>query len=193
MVHSFRNQGQEISKLSIFKIWELTYQRAREFSEVIWRVIAELKVGVGETKIVAGSKAHHHLLPELLPPIDREYTIRFFLHHTTLNQGGRLAFMELYPAFHQIALSCREHIESLLGKGMHTSYTKVIDNAIVGFGKESLLEGQGAAREQCPRSYSVPRGVGAIAFPSSPACCSDSLFCLLDGDESRGNLQSHLG
>jgi hypothetical protein len=94
---------------------------------------------MGETKIVIGTKALHHLIPELVPPMDRQYTLRFFFEHTTMNQGDRMAFDVMLPQFHQIATNCAEQISSLIGVGsMNTSVTKIIDNAIVGYGIERL-------------------------------------------------------
>ena len=40
--------------------------------------ISGLRISASETQIVAGSRALHHVLPELVPPIDREHTIQFF-------------------------------------------------------------------------------------------------------------------
>jgi hypothetical protein len=37
-----------------------------------------LKLSVSNATVVANSKAFFHLCPELIPPIDRQYTIRFF-------------------------------------------------------------------------------------------------------------------
>ena len=37
-----------------------------------------LKVSISEASIVANSKTLFHVLPELIPPIDRQYTWRFF-------------------------------------------------------------------------------------------------------------------
>jgi hypothetical protein len=82
---------------------------------------------------VAGAKALHHVLPGLVPPIDREYTIRFFFHSTTLNHGDERAFKEMYPHFQEISSVSLEEIRSRLGDGMNTSETKVLDNAIVGY------------------------------------------------------------
>src|SRR2546421_6016081 len=96
-------------------------------------VISKLRIGTGLTKIVAGSKALHHVLPDLILPIDREYTIRFFFHHKSLSQGDEIAFLEMFPYFHRIAKECRDQIKARTGRGMNTSATKVIDNAIVGF------------------------------------------------------------
>ena len=44
----------------------------------IAHLLSTLRLGEGETRVVSASKAIHHFLPELVPPIDRRYTIRFF-------------------------------------------------------------------------------------------------------------------
>ena len=53
-------------------------------------------------------------------------------------QGDERAFREMYPCFHRIALSRKDEIEQWIGVGMNTSLTKVIDNAIVGYGLKHL-------------------------------------------------------
>jgi hypothetical protein len=123
----------------------------------VWFVIEGLDLSRSSAKTVIGSKALHHLLPELIPPIDRRYTIRFFLNRTNLPKNEFDAFDEIFARFHRIAAACTETIESLLATRstndepygyMRTSATKVIDNAIVGYGIERLAikdkdEGEG--------------------------------------------------
>jgi hypothetical protein len=114
--------------------------------EELWSVISGFKLGKSdEARIVIGSKAVHHLFPELLPPIDRRYTLRFFLDIETLaGRRERDAFQLIFPRFHRIAVECSPLIETLLQAGlpakgyMRTSCSKMIDNAIVGFGIERL-------------------------------------------------------
>jgi hypothetical protein len=99
--------------------------------------MANLRVGIGETLLVANSKALHHLLPGLIPPIDRNYTLRFFVGRPYIYRGRDAAyFRALYPLFHEIAVRCAGEIHGFLAaptEGMNTSVTKVIDNAILGF------------------------------------------------------------
>jgi hypothetical protein len=130
---SFRRQIDPIGRIESLSMTGLNQSQVQQVAQQLWDIIAALKVGVGETKIVANSKALHHLLPSLVPPIDREYTTRFFYHHKTFNQGDEAAFLEMYPQFHKIATSRQQEIDQQIGKGMNTSETKVIDNAIVGF------------------------------------------------------------
>lgn len=135
---SFRRLEQPIRKLSVLVLADLPMEEVQSVSEQVWAVISGLNIGCGLTKIVAGSKALHHVLPELVPPMDREYTLRFFFNHKSLNQGDAVTFREMFPRFHRIAVECRGQIQSRIGRGMNTSPTKVIDNAIVGFVRSKL-------------------------------------------------------
>jgi hypothetical protein len=108
--------------------------------------ISSLTLGKSdEARIVIGSKAVHHLFPVLLPPIDRRYTLRFFLDIEALPaRRERDAFDEIFPRFHRIAVECAAVIQTLLQEGvpadryMRTSSSKMIGNAIVGFGIERV-------------------------------------------------------
>jgi len=133
LVESLKELHQPIKQASSFTLLGLNPGELEHVSERVWVLISDLKIGQGLTKIVAGSKALHHVLPELIPPIDREYTIRFFFHNKNLSQGGQTAFREIYPHFYRIAMECSKKIEPRIGLGMNTSTTKVIDNAIVGY------------------------------------------------------------
>lgn len=104
-------------------------------ADAIWEVLASLQVSTSATRIVAGSKALHHVLPDLVPPIDRQYTFRFFTGQKSVARGDRQAFLEWYPYFCEIARARAAEIESIVARGgfMATGPAKVIDNAIMGF------------------------------------------------------------
>jgi hypothetical protein len=130
----FASQIPKIRNIQALCLSELSLEELPKVSAEIWQIISGLAVGIGETKIVSGSKALHHVLPELVPPIDRQYTARFFFHHKTFNQGDRTAFFEMFPSFHRIFCDGADQFSRLIGKGwMSTSTTKLIDNAIVGW------------------------------------------------------------
>jgi hypothetical protein len=48
-------------------------------AESLWKLIDNVRVSKARNPIVSGSKTFHHLLPELVPPIDREHTRPFFM------------------------------------------------------------------------------------------------------------------
>jgi hypothetical protein len=49
--------------------------------DAVWNAIETLNVVDNNAQLVAGTKTLHHLLPELVPPMDREYTQRCFSAH----------------------------------------------------------------------------------------------------------------
>jgi hypothetical protein len=138
------NQKEAIISLQDHRLTQLSNQNLDAIVDALWNILSNLKVSETETQIVAGSKALHHLLPKLMPPIDREHTIRFFYcgkgaKTVAIPYGGEeRIFKEMYPFFFEIGLRNHEIISHYIGRGFHTSETKVIDNAIVGFASAEL-------------------------------------------------------
>ncbi len=81
---------------------------------------------------MAGTKALHHLLPELVVPMDRVYTRTFFRWYMPQFQSDqRRVFEDAFGHFAAIARATDP--ERLVGPGWRTSRTKILDNAVVGF------------------------------------------------------------
>jgi hypothetical protein len=78
------------------RITVLDPDAARQAAHIAWQVIAAIKVSTSRTQIVAGSKMLHHLLPELIPPIDRQYTSSFFTGQKVV-PDDRAAFLDWFP------------------------------------------------------------------------------------------------
>jgi hypothetical protein len=99
-----------------------------------------------------GTKALHHFLPELLPPMDRRYTDGFCLgakgtfnfNNLAFQSDPAGAFAEIFPRMARVARQCHRAFTDRIGRGMHTSLPKCVDNAIVGY---VLLERGVAAAE----------------------------------------------
>jgi len=137
---SLVHQEASIREVQSLSMCTIPSAHVSHVTSAVWDILDSLRVGTSGTKLVANSKALHHLLPALVPPIDRAYTLRFFYDNTTLSKGDEATFKEIYPHFHRIAVTRREQITSHLGTGMNTSETKVIDNAIVAFVRTHLVE-----------------------------------------------------
>lgn len=121
----------------------------------LWRLVADLPITDNKAKIVAGSKTLHHLLPDLIPPIDRQYTGRFFgWPGPYFQERQEASFREALSRFAEIAKATRP--SRLVGNGWRTSASKIVDNAIVAFCK--VEEGS----VQLPDAEGEPasRGVG---------------------------------
>ena len=100
----------------------------------LWDVIGNLTITNAHAKIVSGTKAIHHLIPDLIPPMDNMYTGEFFLGYG-IGQGGKTVFRRIYQAFSDLtrSLTCHEEFMGRVGRDFNTSVTKTVDNAIIGY------------------------------------------------------------
>lgn len=60
-------------------------------ADKVWEAITLARSSASKTQIVAGTKALHHFLPDLIVPIDRNYTLRFFYSYKVTALGNRLS------------------------------------------------------------------------------------------------------
>jgi len=98
----------------------------------LWKLTSSLGIVRNDAILVPCSKALHHILPELVVPIDRAYTGEFFSFHRPYFQYRQeKIFREAFRNLRHIATSV--DLDQYVGSGWHTSRTKVLDNAIVGF------------------------------------------------------------
>ena len=128
-----RASAGRIERLATVRIEELSTAGAAETASEVWALLEKIRASRRESNLVASSKALHHLLPGLLPPIDHAYTLRFFGRQTLQRKDEKRTFLRIYAHFHRIAVDRKDVIVATIGRGMHTSVTKVIDNAIVGY------------------------------------------------------------
>lgn len=97
----------------------------------VWELIRTLPIVANVSRVVPGTKTLHHLLPDLVPPMDRAYTGRFF-EWTDLQVRQRQAFLGAWQDLARVA--ARTCPSRLVGRGWRTSAAKVVDNAVVAFG-----------------------------------------------------------
>ncbi len=83
---------------------------------------------------MSGTETLHHLLPELVPPMDRAWTGAFFLWSAAPEQSAqRASFVRTFSGFAKVA--CASAPLQYVGGGWRTSLTKVVDNAVIGYCK----------------------------------------------------------
>lgn len=105
-------------------------------------VIREVGMVDNQSLIVAGTKTLHHLLPDLVPPMDRRWTGAFFGWWPIDPQARQTAiFTQAYQAFVGIARSTNP--ARLVGAGWRTSITKVLDNALVAYCQANGIKPRG--------------------------------------------------
>jgi len=136
MADSLRWHATDIGDLEPHRLSALTDEaESREVGRRLCDLMADLRVSATESWLVASSKALHHVLPDLVPPIDRQYTLRFFYGYKPNISGdqGAAAFRRIFPHLRELAVRCAGKGSRRRFAQMHTSETKVIDNAIVGY------------------------------------------------------------
>ena len=154
-----------IASLSDYQITALPEADRSCVMGELWELISELPGTETGSPLVANSKLLHHLLPKLMPPIDRGNTGRFFGYkHQASFQGGREGqkriFDHIFPEMMSVSLRMRGYLDSFCYSGFSSSPTKVVDNAIIGFvEKEGLREEMKRRREgRLTRRMAGPAG-----------------------------------
>jgi hypothetical protein len=100
--------------------------------EHLWQVIGNLGIVRNRALIVPGTKALHHVLPDLVPPMDRAWTWAFFLWSAAAPQNAQAAtFTRTFTGLAQVARAVKP--AEFTGQGWRTSRSKVLDNAIIGY------------------------------------------------------------
>ena len=118
----------ELESLTDERIVEATDDTRRR----VWALIQSIDITENQARLVALTKTLHHILPDLVVPIDRAYTGAFLgWRAPEFQTSQRAIFDSCWEAFVEIARQA--HPEEWVGEGWFTSTTKVIDNAIVGF------------------------------------------------------------
>jgi hypothetical protein len=100
----------------------------------ITEICFELTVSISQSKIVGNSKVLAHIFPNLVPPVDREYSIRFF-SETLYNFSG---LEEEKKFYRHIIKKCYSFVRkldnddmSLIDTRFNSSAPKMFDNFIM--------------------------------------------------------------
>lgn len=122
------------------------------------QLTGSLGVVTNKAKLVAGTKTLHHLLPDLVPPMDRAWTGLFFQFHLPEWQDPRTQRRIFELAYSHLAGAARQvrPQQYATGAGWRTTRTKVIDNALIGYCMTELGEPQPVEETASQVSFDVP-------------------------------------
>ena len=135
---TIQSQKERILDLQDARLTSLSEEELGHITNKLCSLLSHLRVSSTDTQLVAGSKALHHLLPNLVPPIDGEHTLRFIYGYKPTYESDERKFKKTFPVFWVIGKREKSTIQQWIGKPFHTSETKVIDNAIVGYVKTKM-------------------------------------------------------
>lgn len=142
-----------LQKLSLCKMHSCNHNEYAKHIEELNDIYFNLKVSISEATIVAHSKTLAHILPNLVPPLDRQYTVRFFTqeYNSFFTDKGKFKpvvnlpygkdaqfndFKDYCCRIKAMLDRCDTNIFTINKDTFNTSYPKIMDNCIVAFVKD---------------------------------------------------------
>lgn len=118
-------------------------QRMREQNwTLLKKIFQNINVMASRTSLVGNSKVMHHILPNVVPPIDREYTLRYLHGNTTIKNDLDyewelmkqiiLNFFIPIVSDKKFRLKARNWMARKKEYPWNTSVLKIVDNLIIG-------------------------------------------------------------
>jgi hypothetical protein len=110
--------------------------------DILENIFKSIKIMASGTSIIGNSKVMAHLIPNLIPPIDREYTLRYLRGNTNIKNGLDYEwdlFKNILEGFF-VPIACDAQFimtanDWLVNQTMYpwdTSIFKIIDNLVIG-------------------------------------------------------------
>lgn len=124
-----------LGRLQGLYLSELTAQEVEDTTHMLWNLIESMRIRpVDKPYLVPATKALHHILPELVVPVDGQYTAAFFgWSRNELLNRPRDMFFKVFPTLADIAKRIKPQVSSYAGQPFHRTLAKIVDNAIAGF------------------------------------------------------------
>jgi hypothetical protein len=145
-------------RASLQLVWPIALQLQEKTSgslrESDWSNLKTVFCGIrcmaSGTSLVGNSKVMAHLLPHLIPPVDRAYTLKFLYRNSQITNGIEVEWMELVEIlkgfFYPFSRSplFQSKAEGWLVQNdrfkWDTSHLKILDNLMIGFSNMGRAE-----------------------------------------------------
>jgi hypothetical protein len=153
---SIASQSDGLQNFRRYRLFEMS---EAEYSAAVLQIkphYALLNLSISDATVVVNSKALHHLFPDFIPPIDRQYTIRFFTQppEKWLDSKGKFRTIQLprslddqFQLFYMICVAVKKLASkvdpNLLRREQETrrvSVPKALDNAILNYVRVTASE-----------------------------------------------------
>jgi hypothetical protein len=145
-------QRSDLLKFIVLRMESCTAKEYESHISNLQKIYCGLKVSISDATIVAHSKALAHLLPNLIPPIDRQYTIRFFTQDNKnfFTDSGKYRMINVpkgiaaqFEDFKKYTCRIKDLFDrcdckmfNIEKKSFNTSNPKIMDNLIMAFVKD---------------------------------------------------------
>jgi hypothetical protein len=145
---SIEECGRAVDHLRQTKLLEVSEPDYNDILKELALAYRKLRVSISDATVVANSKALFHLLPNLIPPIDRQYTIRFVRYSPTQwKRRGKFTMIMLpgdaegqFDLFRSVCTEIKRLADQVQRSILDREYQehgvtapKAIDNAIVNY------------------------------------------------------------
>lgn len=131
-----------LQELFLFKLNEFDDRKWWKIKDELKNLFRGLRIMKGYSQLDGVSKTLHHLLPDLVPPMDRAHTLKFFYgtkksapYFPPNKEADK--FLEILDQFRDICKKLNL-TENDFEREWDTSIPKLIDNAIIGYVKSEL-------------------------------------------------------
>jgi hypothetical protein len=151
--HSILTYKTELTDLKGIRIEDISTADLPEIIKRLSAICFKLKTSKSNARIVGNSKTLAHILPNLVPPIDRQYTIRFFTCEpgTFLNKKEKFKpvqnfkdleeekfFSHMINKTHDFTNHIKMDKRIKIEEPFNTSFPKIFDNLIMTYIKSSV-------------------------------------------------------
>lgn len=149
---SIESQRKRLQEFIHLRFESCNINQYEEYLDNLQELYFALKVSIANATLVAHSKTLAHILPNLIPPIDRQYTIRFFTQNNKnfFTKSGKYRLINLpdgidaqFKDFKKYSCMikalfdrCDRRIFEIDKRSFNTSYPKIMDNLIMAFVKD---------------------------------------------------------
>lgn len=128
----------DLNEFSQLRLQELSETDLNAVSNRFKLEIDNFHIVVAEWPLVANSKLLHHIFPHLIPPIDRKYTLKYFINRENDDRNPpSYAFGNIFKSFWKVATANADQLHQRcvdtwqLPLAWNTTIPKLIDNALV--------------------------------------------------------------
>lgn len=134
---SIESQASILDNLYKVRLGNIPVNEKEQIFDYLKTLFTKLNITTWKTKIVWISKTLHFLLPNLVPPIDRTFTMDFLYWHINYKTWKNEVknFIEIINWFEIIANKLKLTKADIDFEWWNTSIPKLIDNAIIWYVK----------------------------------------------------------
>ncbi len=137
---SILKNKEKFSNLQRYRLESITddeFDSIMKTSKILFEELELITKKENAPKLVTYSKTMHFIVPKLIVPIDRKYTLTFFKNNTIYDNSKSFELFEtIHHSFRKIAQNI--NLDRYKDNVWNLTIPKIIDNLIIGYVKKNL-------------------------------------------------------